>query len=122
MDFSSRVPLPAACHPDRQSPRRGHERLAAHRRTLRALQKDDLKLIWSSDGAHELYHLDRDPGEERNLYDPASPSPEFTALFAELERTVAIYGGSDDRVGGRAATDAVDTETQEALRALGYVR
>ncbi|UCG34223.1 MAG: sulfatase, partial [Phycisphaerales bacterium] len=37
-------------------------------RWFRAIEKDDRKFIWSSDGRHELYDLNTDPGENRSLY------------------------------------------------------
>ncbi|MEW6441259.1 MAG: sulfatase [bacterium] len=38
-------------------------------RRLRSLRTDTRKYIWASDGRHELYDLQKDPGENRNLID-----------------------------------------------------
>lgn len=93
-------------------------RIGPHRRTLLALQRGDLRFIWSSDGRHELYDLSNDPGETRNLYDPETPSKGGAELRARLEE-----------IAGRAPTELIkdpsmpelSTEAEEALRALGYV-
>jgi len=103
-------PADLEAHPDRIDP---------HRRTLLALQRGDLRFIWSSDGRHELYDLSNDPGETRNLYDPETPSKRGAELAERLEE-----------IAGRAARDLIldpsapqlDTGTEEELRALGYVR
>ena len=104
------------------------ERLLPHLRRLRAVQVGSRKLIWASDGRHELYELSSDPGETRNLFgDPRSEGSaadlerELDGLLARLAspdalrppRPVAGWGGDGDRL---------DAKTAEALRALGYAR
>lgn len=99
---------------------RSRVRINPHRRSLRALQLRGSRLIWSSDGRHELYDLASDPGETRNLYDPDAPSPVAVEMLAEIERLAREYGRMASGSAGRGA--AVDDETEDALRALGYVR
>jgi arylsulfatase A-like enzyme len=84
--------------------------------TLHALRGDSpLKYLRSGEGIEELYDLDADPRELHNL---AAERPEATALIRDqLERMIAI------RSSGRAVVEqAIDDETREALRALGYVQ
>ena len=101
----------------------GKDRLARFRRRLRALEVGNLRLIWSSDGRHELYDVAADPGEERNLFE-ARPE-RAREMLARLARTVDEYGGDGDapmpepaKLGGGPK---LDPEAHEALRALGYV-
>ena len=99
------------------------DRLAPFRRRLRALETDGLRLIWSSDGRHELYDTHADPGEERNLF---GARPELAReMLARLARTVDEYGGErQSPMPGPAGLDSgpdLDSEAREALRALGYV-
>jgi len=84
------------------------------RRIRRALFAWPHKRIHSSDGSHELYDIDADPREQRNL---SAERPELArALDAALAGRLAS---------GRAparATPATSTERDlEELRALGYV-
>lgn len=108
----------------------GRERIDPHRRTLRALQVEGARFIWSSDGRHELYDVRNDPGETRNLYDPQAPSPLALQLMTSLEAAVEAYGGDAGRAlasltrsrPGRKELSELDAETREALRSLGYAR
>ncbi len=96
---------------------RSRDRIDPHRRVLRAVQHEGARLIWSSDGRHELFDLRSDPGETRNLYDPASPGPLARALLARIGESEAPAGDVEQ------ASDPdshLDEETRDALRALGY--
>ncbi len=101
---------------------RGADRLAPYRRRLRAVQRDGLRFIWSSDGRHELYDLRVDPGENRNLYDAsASAEPWIDAVAGALrdhgdgvELEAPLPGDAESGL-------EVDASTRDALRALGYV-
>ena len=83
-----------------------------HHVTMRAVEKDGYKLIWSAYGdTWELYDLERDPGETRNL---AAVRPALVqALLPLFEQSVkgwyfpAAYERSEQEL--------------EQLRALGYV-
>jgi arylsulfatase A-like enzyme len=101
--------------------RRGAQRLAAFQRRLRAIQMNGQRLIWSSNGHHELYDLRGDPGETRNLFDPQAPPAAYGSLAARLDGYLQSYGG-----GGPARAPGPrpgpDEQRVEALRALGYAR
>jgi arylsulfatase A-like enzyme/Tfp pilus assembly protein PilF len=78
---------------------------------LRALRSGRFKYI--STTKPELYDLERDPGEQKNLYDERAQVAERMA--AELARIGAEEAGASQ---GRSA---VDPETRERLAALGYI-
>lgn len=95
-------------------------RLAPYRRLLRAVIRDDVKLIWGSDGNHELYDLAADPGETRDLM----TSPDFRVqreTLTELLETFVEGHGTTTYSGAPVLLDVADEETQEALRSLGYL-
>lgn len=75
----------------------------------------NLKLIHRLSGRSELFDLDQDPGEERNLFDTEVPH------IVDL-RTRMIQAVEDrvTRAPGPAAPPS--EEVQERLRALGYAR
>jgi arylsulfatase A-like enzyme len=50
-------------------------------RALKTVRTQDHKLIWASDGRHELYDVRRDPGETVNLY---SERPELAERLLRL--------------------------------------
>jgi len=58
------------------------------------IKRDGSKLIWLSSGLHEQYDIHDDPGEERNLFDPASARSR--ALLTEL---TACFQGMDPELG-----------------------
>jgi arylsulfatase A-like enzyme/Tfp pilus assembly protein PilF len=78
---------------------------------LRSLRSGRFKLI--STTRPELYDLERDPKEQRNLFDERRPLAE--RMTQELERLGA------DGPGEAAAPSAVDPETRARLAALGYI-
>lgn len=80
---------------------------------IRSVQVGTLKLIARSGGAVELYDLEDDPGETRDL---AVTRPDDVARLAE-----GVAFGSEVATGGEAEAAAIDAQTREALRALGYV-
>jgi arylsulfatase A-like enzyme len=84
-------------------------------RASRAIYRGSLKLIQTDDGRDELFDLDADPHEERNLLveDRARAIPlvlDMTRLLPPLQ------------VEARRKSPVVDRDAQERLRALGYVR
>jgi arylsulfatase A-like enzyme len=82
----------------------------------RALYQGSLKYLWNSLGRHELFDLEGDPGEERNL---VGRHPGMARRFeADLEAILARVPRPPRETGpGRP----VDAETREALRNLGYL-
>ena len=76
------------------------------------------KYIWGSDGRNELFDVDADPTESRNL---VAAAPERAAkLEAELERLVEQYG-SDEKPQIPEELE-MDPATEANLRELGYIR
>jgi arylsulfatase A-like enzyme len=84
-------------------------------RSLRALYAFPYKWIESSRGAHELYDLDADPGERHDL---ASQQPE---RGAELRAKLAAARAALPPLYDDAARAEISEETEQALRALGYL-
>ena len=96
------------------------ENLRRYDRRLRAVIRHNLKLIWGSDGLHELYDLNRDPNELHNLLD----QPEYAAaqkdLLGALMAATAEYVRAPSNEGGDAR-GILDKKTRDALRSLGYL-
>jgi arylsulfatase A-like enzyme len=104
------------------------ERLGRYLRRLRSIESDGLRLIWSSDGAHELYDLAVDPDEVRNLAGDPRFATRERELHARLEAFVAESGGPRPLPGvashvdePRGAFEDLDPESVELLRELGYL-
>jgi arylsulfatase A-like enzyme len=96
----------------------GSEAMQPYLRRIRALVDGEHKLVWGSDGSHELYELTVDPTEREDL---AGAEP---ARVAELvEQLTAIIAPFDrPRVEETPAAAPVDAKIEEQLRALGYTR
>lgn len=102
--------------PDASSPR-----LAPYKRGLRALRDGDLKLVLADDGTMRLHDLAADPREERDL----AADPAWTATAERMRerlRELVLTHATARRDGEGEGDDAVDRETHEKLRSLGYVR
>ncbi len=84
-------------------------------RVLRSIMVDSLKLIWSSKGESELYDLQQDPLETRNL--AAERQGDVRRLEARLQEWLASFKHADVDEGAKE----LDEETHRRLRALGYV-
>jgi arylsulfatase A-like enzyme len=104
------------------------DRLGRYLRRLRSIESNDLRLIWSSDGAHELYDLAADPAEARNLAGEAGFAERESELLERLEAFVAESGGprplpdaASHRGEPRGAFEGLDPESAELLRELGYL-
>ncbi len=96
---------------DLYHPRWGHR----FKRIRTAIFDWPYKFIHSTDGAHELYHLEEDPQERNNL---AQADEERAAALAE--RLKAIKAGSETILPGEALA-APSPEEVEQMRALGYL-
>jgi arylsulfatase A-like enzyme len=107
------------------------------RRALYALRTDRWKLVTNPEGhrvdndfytgapgpgfviaAEELYDLSADPGERRNV------AHEYPEVAARLRARLAerVRAAQARALGEAPASDSLDAETADALRALGYVR
>jgi arylsulfatase A-like enzyme len=84
-------------------------------RRLHALYAPPYKLIESSRGALELYDLERDPGEARDL------STQHPALALELRSQLSRLRAEHPALYDPAARADLGPDTEEGLRALGYV-
>jgi len=87
-----------------------------YRRNLRAFYQGKYKYIWASNGVHELYDLENDPGEEKNLIE------KFPHEAQGMQRTLNQWLASFKPPSTEGATVKINKSTEEKLRALGYVR
>ena len=121
--YFPRFPLAAGAHPvlgenyyARARDRYRQPWSGRFERVRTALYDWPFKLIASSDGRHELYDLQRDPRESRDL------RAERGELGASLLRALAAFQASRGRYEGRqGAAEDLDPEQLEELRALGYI-
>lgn len=84
-------------------------------RGLRSLHDGNWKLIWGTDGRHELYDLAKDPLETNDLL---TRLPEQARLMEA--RLQAVLDGMP-KTGDAEETGELDAETRDQLRALGYI-
>jgi len=74
------------------------------------------KYIHSSDGQHELYHLERDPKESTSLHE--SEGPRVLAMVRRLEGVKSLAAAPPWREA--PASPKLDAEELEEMEALGY--
>ncbi len=99
-------------------------------RRLRSIQSTTTKLIWGSDGMHELYRVDQDPEESKNLLLENPDHPDLSELQDRLTYLVDTFHGEEPLdptppVGWMVPgfEDQVqDEELLKKLRSLGYVK
>jgi arylsulfatase A-like enzyme len=84
-----------------------------HRRR-KSVVLDELKYVWSSDGADELYDLGADPDEDRNLAAERAADRERLRRILEAEPGLWREGDLDPQLG-------LSEEAQEQLREMGYL-
>jgi len=84
-------------------------------RGLRSLHEGNWKLIWGTDGRHELYDVEKDPLETTDLVTQLPAQAQ--AMEARLQ---ALLDGMP-KVGDAEETGELDAETRDQLRALGYI-
>jgi arylsulfatase A-like enzyme len=80
----------------------------------RAIFSGSLKLIGWTAGAPELYDLDSDPQEQRNLYQPDDPRAR------ELSNRLETWAASAPRHGSQG--QKLDRSATERLKSLGYIQ
>ncbi|MCG8608736.1 DUF4976 domain-containing protein [bacterium] len=80
-----------------------------------AIRGDRYKFIWNSNGKHELYDLEVDPGELHNI------SHLQPAIAAQLERKLNDWKRRNRDFGLERQSANLDQQITERLRALGYM-
>ena len=85
-------------------------------RMLRAMVTGSTKYIWGSDGRHELYDLDVDPGEQNNLKTRRS---ERLAVLAR--QTEAYFAKLRTRCDESDKIKPLTEKERRLFRSLGYV-
>jgi arylsulfatase A-like enzyme len=99
-----------------QNPRRQLDGPAGHWKSARAGNWKLIRIPTPDGDIHELYDLEEDPGETRNLF--REDDPVARDLAKKLDAWLAGFGEVTE---GDAASDAIDPATAERLRALGYL-
>jgi hypothetical protein len=84
-------------------------------RDLRAIYEPPHKLVESSDGTLELFDLERDPEELVNL------APEDPELVRTLSERIDAFAERHPPLYAEEAEAVLQPDTEEALRALGYI-
>lgn len=89
-----------------------------YNRTLKAVYRDNYKMIVASDGEHELYDLAADPAEVDNLFTPQS-----TIAANMIEQLESWYQQKDTSfsVGDEMVNVDIDSTIEHRLRDLGYL-
>jgi arylsulfatase A-like enzyme len=98
-----------------------NERLERFKRRTRAVIVGETKLIWGSDGKHELYDLGSDPGERQNLIDDPQYAATAQELLALHDDLVTRYDLGLKR-GSPTDESELDESTRQKLKSLGYVQ
>ena len=88
------------------------------RRVRRVAWEWPWKYVHSSDGRHELYHLERDPGESENRLDR---EPGVSARLAKRLDVALDDGPPDGGAAREPATPRLSPQERESLRGLGYL-
>ena len=83
---------------------------------LRALYEGKEKYIWASHGSGELYNLEKDPQEEKNLIMKFPQKAEaMSMILKQWLASVKLPGTEKENV-------KITKSTEEKLRALGYLK
>jgi arylsulfatase A-like enzyme len=98
--------------------------LAPYLRRLRSVEHGGMRLIWSSDGQHELFNRDRDPHERQDVAGQPWVAERERRLHGLLDDLVNRAGGPRPlpEAGATSGLSDVDPESAERLRELGYLR
>jgi len=95
--------------------------LDRYKRRIRAVIQGDMKLIWGSDGNHELYNLRLDPGEHQNLIDDPTEAETRRKLLVLLDNFVARYDMNTKKT-APVKNEALDPATRDRIKSLGYMQ
>lgn len=86
-------------------------------RSLKSIQTDRYKYIWASDGKHELYDLQSDPGEEMNILEQ---SPEVADdLDHRLKKWLTDHRNENQNE--IQSDSSSSNRLKNSLKSLGYV-
>jgi len=84
-------------------------------RSLKMIRADHHKYIWASDGRHELYDLQVDPDEARNVV------AEYREIAKDLEQRLTEWRASFEIATLLDEVPEFDKTVKERLRELGYL-
>jgi len=101
---------------------RTSSRLDARKRRIRSITVGSRKLVWGGDGKHELFDLDRDPGELVNLLDREDGAHTLQEMEQRLAQILSRLESERTVVPVSVRTEELDEDTREALRSLGYLQ
>jgi arylsulfatase A-like enzyme len=97
--------------------------LEKYHRRIKTVIKDNFKLIWGSDGMHELYNLETDRNEQENLINEKKYVKVKLRLLNELKKLVKKYQQESPIRRGKKTrkSNKKDKQTEKALKTLGYL-
>ncbi len=105
-------------------------KLVPFMRRLRAVQDGKMKLIWGSDDDYELYRIDRDPRETKDIAQDEGSKQALEALLSRLDEMVMNNEGKD-AIGPPPPIGWMmpgfeekvnDPELLKKLKSLGYIK
>lgn len=100
---------------------RDHPELAKFKRRIKSVMKNGKKIIWGSDGKHELFDLAVDPDEQNNLIDDVRYADLKHELLEALDAYNQTYHSDSSESAFKHQTEH-DKELHDALRSLGYAQ
>ncbi len=80
-----------------------------------------MKLIWGSDGNHELYNLSQDPGERENLVAHKEYAETLHGLLELVDILVKEYDLKRQKA-TPVKKEELDKATLERIKSLGYIQ
>ncbi len=89
-------------------------------RIERAVFSDDMKLISSTSGKHELYNISTDPEENKNLY--SKDAAVGVGLKGRLDQWLATVKDESPSETGVGSHNQLDKDALDRLKALGYIQ
>lgn len=84
-------------------------------RALKMIRTDRYKYIWASDGNHELYDLQTDPDEQRNIVN------ELPMVAGDLDHRLMEWRNSFKAATSLDEVPEFEEVVKDRLRALGYL-